>query len=316
MDVAHAQGLPHRRHPRRLPQRAAPRRRRAGLGLERQDRRRSGSRTAGTSSSSRAPRTAGRTAPRRRARRPPPQVARVRGPVDTVAPVGHALVRHATTLISPNGDGTRDGTQAHPRPPRVRRAGARRVTNGAGTVVRSASGSGGTAALTWNGTDDAGARVPDGRYTVDARRVRRRRQRRHALVGAHGRHDAAGRQAHHLARGLLAQRRRRRATRPCSRGPRTRRRPAPPGSVEGTTLVRSWKVVRARRPGRRPGTAAGPTARASRTGRTRSRWTSRTPRATGGPRPRPSSWTGPAARCAGRATSSRRTGTTSAPPRR
>jgi flagellar hook assembly protein FlgD len=92
------------------------------------------------------------------------QVAAYSVVVDTVAPVVASASR-TNGLISPNGDGTRDSTRLTLRATGATRWTAR-VANAAGTVVRSASGSGGSAALTWAGTDNAGARVPNGRYTV------------------------------------------------------------------------------------------------------------------------------------------------------
>jgi spore germination protein YaaH/flagellar hook assembly protein FlgD len=92
------------------------------------------------------------------------QVASYAVTVDTVAPVvADASVTY--TLISPNGDGTRDSTRTTLSATGATRWTAR-VTNGSGTAVRSAAGTGGTAAFTWAGTDGTGTRVADGRYTV------------------------------------------------------------------------------------------------------------------------------------------------------
>jgi flagellar hook assembly protein FlgD len=92
------------------------------------------------------------------------QVAAYGVVVDTVPPVASASsVTYG--LISPNGDGTRDSTRATLTATGATRWTAR-VTSAGGTTVRTASGSGGSAVLAWGGTDDAGARVPDGRYTL------------------------------------------------------------------------------------------------------------------------------------------------------
>lgn len=84
--------------------------------------------------------------------------------VDTVAP--KLTAASATySLISPNRDGTRDATKL-----KLAASGAVRwtahVRDASGTAVRTASGTGGTAALSWAGTTNAGSRVPDGRYAV------------------------------------------------------------------------------------------------------------------------------------------------------
>ena len=92
------------------------------------------------------------------------QVAAYGVVVDTVTP---ALSAASATygVISPNGDGTRDSTKAT-----LSATGAThwtaRVTDAGGTAVRTASGTGGSAAFTWAGTNSAGTRVPDGRYTM------------------------------------------------------------------------------------------------------------------------------------------------------
>ena len=108
----------------------------------------------------------GRTfsAPSVRPSRPSAQVARYAVTIDTVPPKV-ASASATATLISPNGDGVLDRTRLVMTATGATRWSAR-VTNGAGTVVRSAAGTGPTAALTWAGTDNSGARVPDGRYTV------------------------------------------------------------------------------------------------------------------------------------------------------
>jgi spore germination protein YaaH/flagellar hook assembly protein FlgD len=94
----------------------------------------------------------------------PAQIARYAVLIDTVPP-RVASASASSTLISPNGDGVLDRTRLV-----LTATGAKhwsaRVSNAAGTIVRSASGTGATAALTWAGTDKSGARVPDGRYTV------------------------------------------------------------------------------------------------------------------------------------------------------
>jgi spore germination protein YaaH/flagellar hook assembly protein FlgD len=94
----------------------------------------------------------------------PSQVARYAVTIDTVAPKV-ASASATATLISPNGDGVLDRTRLGMTATGATRWNAR-VSNGAGTVVRSASGTGSTATLAWAGTDEAGKRVPDGRYTV------------------------------------------------------------------------------------------------------------------------------------------------------
>ena len=198
------------------------------------------------------------------------QVARYVVRIDTTAPaVTGSSARYR--LISPNGDGTRDATKltlaskggdALERPDHERRRHGRPRRIGERRQRR----------LAWNGRDDAGARVPRRAVHGHAHRVRRCRQQREALVGADGRHHAARRQARRIARGLLAQRRRRaRHDRALVDGNREgdRHRPA----VEGNHARPVMEGLRRSRPGRPPGTGAGPTARASRTGSTRSRWT-------------------------------------------
>ncbi len=92
------------------------------------------------------------------------QIALYRIRVDTAGPsITASSVQYK--LLSPNGDGTRDTTKLS-----VGSKGASRwsatITNAAGSRVRTASGTGGTVAFTWNGLDDAGTRVADGRYTA------------------------------------------------------------------------------------------------------------------------------------------------------
>ena len=92
------------------------------------------------------------------------QVARYAVTVDTQdPPVASATA--STTLISPNADGVLDATRLALTATGATRWTAR-VTSAAGTLVRSASGSGATATLAWAGTNQDGARVADGRYTV------------------------------------------------------------------------------------------------------------------------------------------------------
>ena len=84
--------------------------------------------------------------------------------VDTTDPV---LTSAAQTIfvISPNGDGTRESVGYT-----LAATGATRwivrITNASGTAVRTATGAGARASFAWTGTDDAGARVADGRYTA------------------------------------------------------------------------------------------------------------------------------------------------------
>jgi flagellar hook assembly protein FlgD len=92
-------------------------------------------------------------------------MARYAVTIDTVAPKV-ASASASTTLISPNGDGVLDRTRLAMTATGATRWSAR-VTDREGTLVRSASGMGATASLTWPGTDTAGAPVPDGRYTVE-----------------------------------------------------------------------------------------------------------------------------------------------------
>jgi spore germination protein YaaH/flagellar hook assembly protein FlgD len=94
----------------------------------------------------------------------PAQVGAYAVTVDTVAP---AITRASAspTLISPNGDGTRDRMDATLATTGAVRWTAR-VANATGGTVWSASGTGATATLAWAGTDNAGRHVPDGPYTV------------------------------------------------------------------------------------------------------------------------------------------------------
>jgi spore germination protein YaaH/flagellar hook assembly protein FlgD len=92
------------------------------------------------------------------------QIARYAVTIDTVPPT-IVSASASTTLVSPNGDGVLDKTRLVMTATGATRWSAR-VTDGAGVVVRSASGGGPSAALTWAGTDQNRKRVPDGRYTV------------------------------------------------------------------------------------------------------------------------------------------------------
>ena len=92
------------------------------------------------------------------------QVAAYGITVDTTDPVFTSATA-STTLISPNGDGTRDSA-AFAFAATGATQWAVRVTDAAGAVVRLASGAGGRTTFTWAGTNDAGARIPDGQYTV------------------------------------------------------------------------------------------------------------------------------------------------------
>jgi flagellar hook assembly protein FlgD len=68
-------------------------------------------------------------------------------------------------LISPNGDGLLDSTRLT-----LAATGAThwtaQVADPTGRIVRSRSGAGGSARLTWTGTDNGGGLLPDGRYTA------------------------------------------------------------------------------------------------------------------------------------------------------
>ena len=92
------------------------------------------------------------------------QIARYAVTIDTVPPT-IVSASASTTLVSPNGDGVLDKTRLVMTATGATRWSAR-VTDGAGVLVRSASGGGPSAALTWAGTDQNGKQVPDGRYTV------------------------------------------------------------------------------------------------------------------------------------------------------
>ena len=90
------------------------------------------------------------------------QVQRYAVTVDTRDPV-RTSSSASSTLISPNGDGRLDSTRLSLAATGASRWTAR-ITDDRGAVVRSASRSGGSGSLTWDGRDDTGARVRDGRY--------------------------------------------------------------------------------------------------------------------------------------------------------
>ena len=92
------------------------------------------------------------------------QVERYAVTVDTVPPV-RVSKSISTRLISPNGDGLLNSTKLT-----LAATGATHwtaeVADATGSIVRSRSGIGGNARLTWKGTDNGGALLPDGRYTA------------------------------------------------------------------------------------------------------------------------------------------------------
>ena len=92
------------------------------------------------------------------------QIARYGVVVDTVPPRATAS-SISTRLLSPDGDGYRETTKVALTASGAVRWAAR-VTNSAGTVLRTASGSGKAASWTWNGKTNGGTRVADGRYSV------------------------------------------------------------------------------------------------------------------------------------------------------
>jgi spore germination protein YaaH/flagellar hook assembly protein FlgD len=98
-------------------------------------------------------------------RRPttPAQVGAFGLTVDTTVPVVKSAAL-SSTLISPNGDGSRDAVRLS-----MTSSGATRwalaIASPAGTI-RTASGTGGTIGFTWRGYRNDGRRAPDGRYTV------------------------------------------------------------------------------------------------------------------------------------------------------
>ena len=69
-------------------------------------------------------------------------------------------------VISPNGDRVHDTTTLKLAASGGAVRWTARVTNASGAAVRTKTGSGASASFTWNGTTDAGRRVPDGRYLV------------------------------------------------------------------------------------------------------------------------------------------------------
>src|SRR4051794_36680659 len=93
------------------------------------------------------------------------QTARYAVRVDTRPPVITAAAA-TRQVISPNGDGVDERTTLR----LVASGGAMRwvarITDASGRTVRSTSGAGDRASITWAGTTNAGRRVPDGRYTV------------------------------------------------------------------------------------------------------------------------------------------------------
>lgn len=92
------------------------------------------------------------------------QIAAYAVTVDTRPPV-LSSASTTGTLLSPNGDGYRDAVKLA-----LAATGATRwtatVTAASGAAVRTVGGTGGSAAWTWAGTDNAGRKVPDGRYSV------------------------------------------------------------------------------------------------------------------------------------------------------
>ncbi len=92
------------------------------------------------------------------------QVAAYAVTVDTVAPRLSAASA-SRTLFSPNGDGQKDTVRLALSATGATRW-AVRIANGRGSIVRTVTGSGRSFGFTWNGTADAGSRVPDGRYTA------------------------------------------------------------------------------------------------------------------------------------------------------
>jgi spore germination protein YaaH/flagellar hook assembly protein FlgD len=83
--------------------------------------------------------------------------------IDTVPP--RITSASATNqVISPNGDRVHDTTTLKLAASGGAVRWTARVTNAAGTAVRTKTGSGASVSFTWNGTSDAGRRVPDGRY--------------------------------------------------------------------------------------------------------------------------------------------------------
>ncbi len=94
----------------------------------------------------------------------PAQIAAYAVTVDTRAPAVTSIGA-SITVLSPNGDGTRDRVKLH-----LSSRGAThwqvRITNIAGTTVRTVTGQGGSIAYAWPGTDDRGRPVADAVYTA------------------------------------------------------------------------------------------------------------------------------------------------------
>jgi flagellar hook assembly protein FlgD len=84
--------------------------------------------------------------------------------IDTVPPVIGSVTTSAS-VISPNGDGTRDSVTYRLSAPGATRW-TIRIAAGSAAPVRSTGAAGGTATFTWKGTNDAGAVVPNGRYAA------------------------------------------------------------------------------------------------------------------------------------------------------
>lgn len=94
----------------------------------------------------------------------PAQVAAYAVTVDTVAPAVTSI-GSSITVVSPNGDGTRDSVKLS-----LSSKGAThwqvRIANAAGVTVRTVTGRGGSIAYLWPGSDDRGLTVADGSYTA------------------------------------------------------------------------------------------------------------------------------------------------------
>jgi len=92
------------------------------------------------------------------------QIASYAVVVDTTPPTVTSIGSNITVL-SPNGDGSRDQVRLT-----LSARGASRclvrLANEAGSVVRTVTGSGGSIDYLWPGTDDHGRTVPDGRYVA------------------------------------------------------------------------------------------------------------------------------------------------------
>lgn len=92
------------------------------------------------------------------------QIARYGVVVDTVPPAVTGASA-SSALISPNRDGIRETTALALTAPGAT-AWTVRIGARAADPVRTFRGSGGRIAVTWDGRDDAGARVPDGEYSA------------------------------------------------------------------------------------------------------------------------------------------------------